>query len=415
MRNKLLAFLKEQNMVQTGDTVICAVSGGADSMALLWAMHSLKDKLEISVEAAHFNHRLRGEESDRDEAFVKDFCARHGIPCHVGGGSVKAGEKGLEAAARTARYDFLQSLSGKIATAHTADDNAETLLMHLIRGTGLKGLGGIAPKRENLIRPMLTVTRQDVLAFLKAENIPHVTDSSNETDAFLRNRIRHHVMPLLKLENPSLSRNLSATALRLRQDEEMLDAFAEPSADVETLRKLHAPLQNRSLGKLLISFGVKEPEAEHLELLRKVVYSENPSAYAAFPGDILIGRKYDTLVKLEELPPLGIHSLRCPGETLIPELGCKVICRALTEDGEGMKVRLGENPVIRSRTEGDTIRLSGGTKTLKKLFIDKKIPALERSRIPVLADDAGVAAVWGIGPDCDRKKDPNWEILLVTL
>ena len=415
MRNKLLAFLKEQNMVQAGDTVICAVSGGADSMALLWAMHSLKDKLEISVEAAHFNHRLRGEESDRDEAFVKDFCARHGIVCHIGGGSVKAGEKGLEAAARTARYDFLQSLSGKIATAHTADDNAETLLMHLIRGTGLKGLGGIAPKRENLIRPMLTVTRQDVLAFLKAENIPHVTDSSNETDAFLRNRIRHHVMPLLKLENPSLSRNLSATALRLRQDEEMLDAFAEPSADVETLRKLHAPLQNRSLGKLLISFGVKEPEAEHLELLRKVVYSENPSAYAAFPGDILIGRKYDTLVKLEELPPLGIHSLRCPGETLIPELGCKVICRALTEDGEGMKVRLGENPVIRSRTEGDTIRLSGGTKTLKKLFIDKKIPALERSRIPVLADDAGVAAVWGIGPDCDRKKDPNWEILLVTL
>ena len=415
MRNKLLAFLKEQNMVQAGDTVICAVSGGADSMALLWAMHSLKDKLEISVEAAHFNHRLRGEESDRDEAFVKDFCARHGIPCHVGGGSVKAGEKGLEAAARTARYDFLQSLSGKIATAHTADDNAETLLMHLIRGTGLKGLGGIAPKRENLIRPMLTVTRQDVLAFLKAENIPHVTDSSNETDAFLRNRIRHHVMPLLKLENPSLSRNLSATALRLRQDEEMLDAFAEPSADVETLRKLHAPLQNRSLGKLLISFGVKEPEAEHLELLRKVVYSENPSAYAAFPGDILIGRKYDTLVKLEELPPLGIHSLRCPGETLIPELGCKVLCRAPTENGEGMKVRLEENPVIRSRAEGDTIRLSGGTKTLKKLFIDKKIPASERSRIPVLADDAGVAAVWGIGPDCDRKKDPNWEILLVTL
>ena len=415
MRNKLLAFLKEQTMVQPGDTVICAVSGGADSMALLWAMHCLKDKLEISVEAAHFNHRLRGEESDRDEAFVKDFCARHGITCHVGGGSVKAGEKGLEAAARTARYDFLQSLSGKIATAHTADDNAETLLMHLIRGTGLKGLGGIAPKRENLIRPMLTVTRQDVLAFLKAENIPHVTDSSNETDAFLRNRIRHHVMPLLKQENPSLSRNLSATALRLRQDAEALDELAEVTTDVAALKVLPAPIQSRVLGKLLISFGVKEPEAEHLELLRKVVSSENPSAYAAFPGDILIGRKYDTLVKLEELPPLGIHSLRCPGETLIPELGCKVLCRAPTENGEGMKVRLGENPVIRSRTEGDTIRLSGGTKTLKKLFIDKKIPASERSRIPVLADDAGVAAVWGIGPDCDRKKDPNWEILLVTL
>ena len=412
MRNKLLAFLKEQNMVQPGDTVICAVSGGADSMALLWAMHSLKDKLEISVEAAHFNHHLRGEESDGDEAFVKDFCARHGITCHVGGGSVKAGEKGLEAAARTARYDFLQSFPGKIATAHTADDNAETLLMHLIRGTGLKGLGGIAPRRENLIRPMLTVTRQEVLTFLEAEKIPYVTDSSNETDAFLRNRIRHHVMPLLKKENPSLSENLSASALRLRQDEETLDTLAELTTDVETIKGLPNALQTRVLGKLLVSFGVKEPEAEHMQLLRKVVYSHNPSAFAAFPGDILVGRRYDTLMKLEELPPLGRYPLNCPGETVIAELGCKVICRKPLDRAQGLLVRTEGPLILRSRAEGDAIRLSGGTKTLKKLFIDKKIPARERNRIPVLADDAGVVAVLGIGPDWGRKENPNWEILL---
>ena len=415
MRNKLLAFLKEQNMVQPGDTVICAVSGGADSMALLWAMHGLREKLAIRVEAAHFNHHLRDEESDRDQNFVVDFCDRHGIVCHIGGGIVTAGEKGLEAAARNARYGFLQSLSGKIATAHTADDNAETLLMHLIRGTGLKGLGGIAPKRENLIRPMLTVSRRDVLAFLEAENIPYVTDSSNDTDAFLRNRIRHHVMPLLKQENPSLSENLSATALRLRQDENVLDAMAEATTDVQSLKNLSAPLQNRALGKLLISFGVKEPEAEHVQLLRKVLYSDNPSAYAAFPGGVAVGRRYDSLVKLEELPPLETCFLKLPGETLIPELGLKVICRKPAEEAEGILLRLGENPMIRSRREGDTIRLPGGTKSLKKLFIDKKIPALERSRIPVLADDAGVAAVWGIGPNCDRKENPNWEILFVTL
>ena len=149
-----------------------------------------------------------------------------------------------------------------------------------------------------------------------------------------------------------------------------------------------------------------------MELLRKVVYSHNPSAFAAFPGDILVGRRYDTLVKLEELPPLGRHPLNCPGETVIAELGCKVICRKPSDRAEGLLVRTEGHLILRSRAEGDAIRLSGGTKTLKKLFIDKKIPARERNRIPVLADDAGVVAVLGIGPDWGRKENPNWEILL---
>ena len=143
MLNKLERFLKQQEMVCTGDTVVCAVSGGADSVALLFALYLLKDKLGIQLEAAHFNHNLRGEESCRDENFVRVLCDRYDIPLHVGSGVVTAGEKGLEAAARDARYAFLRNLPGKIATAHTADDNAETVLMHLIRGTGLKGLGGI--------------------------------------------------------------------------------------------------------------------------------------------------------------------------------------------------------------------------------------------------------------------------------
>ena len=136
MLNELLSFIRRYDMVKSGDTVICAVSGGADSMALLWAFYLLKDKLEIQLECAHFNHGLRGAESNRDQAFVEDFCKGLQIPCHVGKAQVTAGKKGLEAAARDARYGFLKSLSGKIATAHTADDNAETLLMHLVRGTG---------------------------------------------------------------------------------------------------------------------------------------------------------------------------------------------------------------------------------------------------------------------------------------
>jgi len=415
MRNKLLSFIRDHQMVQPEDRVICAVSGGADSMALLWAMYLLKDKLNIRLEAAHFNHNLRGGESDRDEAFVKAFCSQHGIRCHVGSAEVKAGEKGLEAAARMARYAFLQSLGGKIATAHTADDNAETLLMHMVRGSGLKGLGGIAPVRENLIRPMLTVTRQEVLSFLEAEKIPYVTDSSNETDAFFRNRIRHHVMPLLKQENPSLAENLSAMALRLRQDEETLSKQAELTTNVAALQQMSPAVQTRALAKLLVHFGVKEPEGEHIELLRKIVCSGNPSAWGVFPGRIVLRRNYGNLEKQEQLPALESHLLAVPGQTRIPELGIKVVCREDLSEPADFFVHVQGSLVLRSRKEGDSIKLPGGTKSLKKLMIDKKIPASQRDRIPVLADDAGVVAVVGIGPNRDCLEAPNCAIRIETM
>ena len=165
MLNKLRSTLTHYQMVSKGEEVICAVSGGADSMALLWAMYLLQEPLEIRLSAAHFNHHLRADESDADAAFVEDFCKDYHIPLHMGEAFVTSGKKGLEAAARDARYAYFGTLSGKIATAHTANDNAETLLMHLVRGTGLKGLGGISPVRNNLIRPMLNITRQEVLNF----------------------------------------------------------------------------------------------------------------------------------------------------------------------------------------------------------------------------------------------------------
>ena len=205
MLSKLRAFVKQQNLISPGDQIVCAVSGGADSMALLFAMYLLKEEWNLQLSAVHFNHHLRATESDEDERFVRDFCEGYGIPLYVGSAQVKTGEKGLEAAARDARYAYFATLPGKIATAHTADDNAETMLMHLLRGTGLKGLGGIAPKRNNLIRPLLSVTRQEVLAFLEEYSLPYREDSSNATDLFLRNRIRHHVVPLLKSENPKFS------------------------------------------------------------------------------------------------------------------------------------------------------------------------------------------------------------------
>lgn len=398
MLNKLLAFIRRYDMVKPGDRVICAVSGGADSVALLWAMYLLRDKLSISLEAAHFNHHLRGEESNRDEAFVKDFCHGYGIPLHTGEAVVMPGKKGLEAAARDARYRFFSSLSGKIATAHTADDNAETVLMHMVRGTGLKGLGGITPVRGNLIRPMLTVTREDVLSFLEEYHLSFVSDSSNETEAFLRNRLRHNVLPLLREENPKIAQNLSAMALRLREDEAALETQAEKAKtlDVRNLRQLPPALKNRVLGDILQDFGVVEPDAEHIALLASVVDSDCPSASADFPGNVKIARNYHSLEKINEEITL-YRELPLDGVTDIPELSLRVICR----EGDGGFLPQGKL-VLRSRLPGDTMRLSGGSKSLKKLYIDKKIPAHRRSATAVIADDEGVLCVYGIGDNLDR-------------
>ena len=402
MLNGLLSMIRRYEMVQPGDTVTCAVSGGADSIAMLFGLYLLREKLQIDLRAAHFNHHLRGEESQRDEAFVRDFCAGYGIPLTVGEGNVVPNEKGLEAAARDARYGFLETLSGKIATAHTADDNSETVLMHLVRGTGLKGLGGIAPVRGKLIRPLLLTTRQQVMDFIAEYSLPFVEDSSNATDAFLRNRLRHNVMPALKEENPRLAENLSAMALRLREDEAALTEnwdFTQ-GLSVDTVRTAPAAKQSRILTAFLESCGVKEPTANHIDLALALVNSENPSARASFPGGITISREYDRLVAVTEATALEPIVLNCPGITHIPQLGLEVICREaedLTDNENTFTVHPEGKILLRSRCSGDEMKLPGGTKSLKKLFIDRKIPANQRPKVPVIADDAGVLGVYGIG------------------
>ena len=402
MLNDLLKQLRQYAMVRDGETVYCAVSGGADSMALLWGLYLLKDKLKIRLAAAHFNHGLRGAESDGDESFVREFCDRFEIPLTVGCGKITPGKKGLEAAARDARYGFFATLNGRIATAHTADDNAETMLMHLIRGTGLKGLGGIAPVNGQIIRPMLHITRQQVLAFLEEYHISYREDSSNQTDDFLRNRVRHHVMPLLRTENPKISENLSATAQRLREDEAALSGLSqfETLPDVKSLRTMPQALRSRVLEAFLTRCGAPEPNSAHISLAESLVFSENPSARAIFPGGIMLTRRYDRLEQLYELPPLETVTLPQQGIVEFPELDLRVnICPAQSlENTESTFTVIPTGTLtLRCRQEGDNIRLSGGTKSVKKLFADRKIPASQRLRIPILADDGGILGIYGIG------------------
>ncbi|MBD8990742.1 MAG: tRNA lysidine(34) synthetase TilS [Clostridiales bacterium] len=405
MQNRLLKFAREQNLIAPGDTVICAVSGGADSVAMLFALYLLREKLGITLEAAHFNHNLRGEESLRDETFVRELCARYEIPLHAASGEIHPGKKGLEAAARDARYAFLESLPGKIATAHTADDNAETVLMHLVRGTGLKGLGGIAPQRGKLIRPMLGITRREVEDFLAEWHLPHVEDSTNETDAFLRNRLRHHVMPLLAAENPRIAENLSQMALRLREDEACLSQRSryETLPEVETLRTLPSAVRSRMLERFLKENGVREPEDVHIAQAEALVFSESPSASAAFPGGVTLSRRYGHLTANPTGEAFTPVTLTCPGST--EAAGIRITCEPAGElaQSENLLTVCPSGKIsIRPRQTGDKIRLSGGSKSLKKLFIDRKIPAAVRERIPVVCDETGILGVYSIGVNLER-------------
>lgn len=406
MLNKLHAFIRQYKMIEPGERVICAVSGGADSVALLFAMYLLAPKLNIVLEAAHFDHCLRGDESAADARFVSNLCDRLDIPLHMGQGSVQSGKKGLEAAARHARYSFLESLDGKIATAHTADDNAETVLMHLIRGTGLKGLGGISPIRGRVIRPMLTVTRHEVISFLEEQNLTWCEDSSNASDVFFRNRLRHHLVPMMKEENPSLIQNLSDMALRLREDEALLAAQVnEKEFTVTELRQQHSALRSRWIHNFLERNGLQDAEKVHIDAVNQLIFSSKPSARANLPGGLVIARCYDHLQAVAEYKETERRVLHPPCS--IPfSYGNVVlhICRAekLSNEKNCFYIQPSGDLIIRNREGGDTMRLSGGTKSLKKLFIDKKIPAIDRGSIPILADDAGVIWVMGIGPNTDR-------------
>lgn len=401
MLNKLLAGLRGR--IEAGETVVCAVSGGADSMALLWGMYLLKDQLSVTLEAAHFNHCLRGEESDRDAAFVEEFCRQYQIRLHLDKKQVRAGEKGLEAAARDARYAFFATIPGKLLTAHTADDNAETVLMHLVRGTGLKGLGGITPARGNVIRPMLDITRQEVLAFLEEYAVSYVEDSTNAGKDFLRNRIRHDVMPLLKRENPRLAQDLSAMARSLRQDEVFLQSAAPCTARVSELRQLEPAVQTRALVRLLSDFGALEPSREHIRLVRGLLYSDNPSARVSLAGGVVVERNYDVLrlaPDTQEPEPVVVN---CPGVTRYGDV--LIRCREGTMEKpqfDRFVICPQGQLIIRPRKSGDEMRLQGGTKSLKRIFSDRKIPASERPFVPVIADDKGVVGVYGIGANLDR-------------
>ncbi len=417
---KMESFCQQEGLLHKGMEVICALSGGADSVALLWSFYLLREKWELRLGAAHFNHGLRGAESDRDEEFVRSLCARLEIPLFVGSGKVKAEGRGLEDAARKARYAFLEGLdpAAYIATAHTADDNSETLLLHLLRGTGLRGLGGIAPKRGRVIRPLLSHTRQEVEAFLEQWALSYVTDSSNLEGHFLRNRIRQEVVPVLRRENPRFSQNCTRTALRLREDEDYLTTAGEAAfrqcrreggLDCQSFLQLHPALKSRVMGMYLKELGVGEPEQVHIAAGLHLAEADRPSAWVKLPGGLRLRREYGLLTPGQAGEPLPLQGLNVPGVTVIRDwqISTEILPKAEKIKNTPFTFSLSYDKIgekflsVRSRQPGDVIHLPGGHRRVKKAMIDRKLPAHLRDSLPVLLAGDRLMAVAGLGADVD--------------
>ena len=479
MLSKIISFADRYDMFPSSGAVLVGVSGGADSMALLEALLEISQKRGFSVCAAHFNHMLRGDESSRDEAFVREHCAVRGVPLYAKSGDVKAlaskRKLSIEEAARDMRYGFFCSVSEKIgaeriATAHTADDNIETMIMNLARGAGTAGLSGIPPTREihnsrftihnsgapssptlnscaalpRIIRPMLRVTREEVLRFISERGIPFVEDSTNGLDAFTRNKVRLKAIPVIREINPKYAEAAAAAAEILRADDEYLSALADefienhctPTTHNSQLSTLNSPLStlNSPLGRFAPAVDAGElaklPFAVsgcvirklcggratygHVKAVLELCKKNEPSAFLSLPGTVVY-RENDRIafsgdVEAEadgfaQVCPSDGDKIEIPG--LGMELSCiSVECNDILHlfNKSVTSFLLKKDDIcgiitVRPRREGDRIRLFGqkGTKTLKKLFIERRIPARKRSLVPVIADDMGVLAVYGIG------------------
>ena len=415
--------------------ILCAVSGGADSMCLLHLLHSRGR----DVVAAHFEHGIRGEESLRDAAFVQSWCRERGIPCVTGHGDVPAYARekrlSLEEAARALRYRFLEETAAEqdcawIATAHTADDNVETVLLNLTRGAGALGLRGIPPCRGKMIRPLLGVSRREIEDYLEKNAVPHVEDSSNESDDYSRNRIRRRVTPVLREINPGLNEAVGRTARLLAQDEDCLSGLAKDFIDRfydgeslpgKELLALHRAVASRVIRRLCRqSLSMEQVEAA-LALAgsreRKLLH---------LPGQCLRceqGRLYFTQEESICLPDRQL----VPGQWVqVPELGLELLAEYGSEGGEVNGLfktyrfkceNIGSTLLCGGRKPGDKLRPQGRrcTKSLKSLFLEAGYTQRQRERTLVLRDEKGVLAVLGLAADERVKAGPDEPVLSIKI
>lgn len=419
---RVLQQFQALGVPKPGDTVCCALSGGADSVFLLRCLLEVRQQLSITVTAVHVNHNLRGAESDRDQHFCEMLCQTLGVPLAVLSVDVVSEAKrqriSLELAARQCRYAAFEQVQAQwIATAHTASDNLETVIHRLVRGAGLHGLTAIPPRSGRFLRPLLSITQEEVETYLGALEQPFVTDSTNQSDAFTRNRIRHTIVPQLKQLNPAVERTAAHMIRGLRQDDDYLAqqtqaAYLQCQRQAHTLvglDGLHSAIRVRCLARLLEEHGLSYG-APLLERLERLVHDGgrwnlSGNVYAvAEPGTMTI----ETLPETYEAPqaiPLTIGENR-----IFP--GFVVTARLVTgKNSAELRIvhekfanccldydKIEGVPVLGPRSYGARIQRCGRSFTtpLKKC-VQACVPRQRRRTVHILTDDAGVVFAEFVG------------------
>ncbi|MDR1690063.1 MAG: tRNA lysidine(34) synthetase TilS [Clostridiales bacterium] len=446
---KILSDIKRYGMLCGGENVIVGLSGGADSVFLVSALLRIRDILKLNLSAVHINHSLRGEESLRDENFVVDLCKRLEIPVKVctfdvNNEAVKLGLT-VEEAGRKIRYETfndeaLSAGGAKIAVAHNKNDSAETVILNLCRGSGLLGAAGIAPVRGNIIRPLINICRSEIELYLNENDIPYVTDSSNSSLKYARNAVRNVVMPALERHvNSSVLENIIRFADIARADDTFLESLAREGLKecyrgggvvIEKLLEYHEVMQRRIIREWLKNEGdnsLKNIAEGHiggiLSLLNSVSGKET-----VLPGGVIIRREFGKIkIANEKMGQDFFYHLHYNSKTFVAQSGLSVYVSDLpTEGGRLLYIQNGngasKNLCVRNRREGDSIYFSGvgGRKKLKDLFIEKKVPLSQRSKVPIIAAGSEVLWLRVLGKDIFAQEPPgisleNYEKIYVRI
>jgi len=431
-------LIRKHCLIAEEEKILVGVSGGPDSIALLHILWMLRDELKIFLHVAHLNHQLRGEEARADALFVQDFAEKLNLPYTIESFDVRTLQKetglSLQEAAREARFAFFERevrrlKADKVALGHHADDQAETILFNLLRGTGVKGLGGIPPLRGIYIRPLLEVRRQEIEAYCRVHALPFRLDPSNLKPVYTRNRIRLQLLPLLEHEyNPQLARVLVRLGNICREENAYLELLAreayqrvvEKEKEGElvlnraSLVAQPLPLRRRifRLAWQRVSGETKELAYEHVERLLEML--ANGARALALPGGVRAVKTKNTFRlfrndQLQRIPPYQ-YPLVIPGITFIPELDLEIQAEILPVEKappwKDLTLReaildygLVKEPLrVRRRKEGDVFAPLGlgGTVKLKKFLIDQKIPRSERDRLPLVVSGEEIMWVGGL-------------------
>ncbi|MBQ2847997.1 MAG: tRNA lysidine(34) synthetase TilS [Clostridia bacterium] len=412
MINKVKAVIEKYNMLPEGSTVVVAVSGGSDSMVLLNVLNALKEEYSINLCAAHVNHGLRGENADRDERFVAEKCAEMNIELNILKADVsgKAKESGMsiEECGRKIRYDFFNSLGDNIiiATAHNLSDRAETFLFNFARGSALRGLCSIPAVRDNIIRPLIDCSKEEIISFCEENAVEYVTDETNSDVVYSRNRIRHNIVSQFKEINPSFEKSAMRCINSLNEDEMYLRSLAcelaenlkkDGGYDTKKLLQSPVPILKRAVIKIVEENTGITPGYRSLE---RIIGLLKESGSLQINGGVTVRVRRGVLDFPSECDVTGDVSLE------IQTVNIKETNNLQNFSNQDLEYFLDYDKIhgkifARGRQAGDKITLVSRncTKSLKKLFNELSVPPEKRDSVAVVADDNGLLILEGIGVD----------------